>query len=371
MLNHLKIVGFFLVSLILFNSCKNDLNIIAPYKEVPAVYAILTPQEPIQMIRINKVFVGQGNANVMAKVPDSVNYQPGELTVKLERYYNGVKTSAASTPTGPTDEVIFRDSVIQIDEGAFSTTQRVYVSNLKLYSFGVYKLSIKNNKTGNVFTAKTTAIDSVAVSAFPPFAPPYYPVAYSPTNTPGNYVNFSKPVQYPIRTKAVNGAFIHDFTIRIHYYDSLSGGGKKYQSLDYNFFPKQLYEQEEFGGTNYFVFRFNGADLFLELGNMLAKRANPPGFIRRKTYRVDFISYAATEEYYDYLQFAAPSLSFAQEKILYSNFDNKAALGLFTFRTRCMIMKTMANEYVDEFAFNKYTCPFLFYTSDLSVTSCP
>jgi len=357
----------------LFYSCKNDLNIIAPYKEIPSVYAILTPQEPIQMIRINKVFLGQGNANVMAKVPDSVNYQPGELTVKLERYYNDVKTSAASTPTGPTDEVIFRDSVIQTEEGAFSTTQRVYVSNLKLYSFGVYKLTIKNNKTGNVFTAKTTAIDSVAVSGFPPFKPPYHPVAYSPSNTPESeyYVNYKAPVQYQIRTRAVNGAFIHDLTIRIHYYDSLNGGGKNYHSLDYTFFPKQLYEQEEYGFNKYFVFRFNGADLFLELGNMLSKRANPPGFVRRKTYRIDFISYAATQEYYDYLQFAAPSLSFAQEKILYSNFDNKAALGLFTFRTRSLIRKTMANGYVDEFAYNKYTCPFLFYTSDFSTPSCP
>lgn len=367
----IKLFIFFTISILLFSSCKNDLNINAPYKEIPSVYAILTPQEPIQMIRINKVFLGDGNANVMAKVPDSVNYQPGDLTVMLERYYDGVKTSAASTPTGPTNEVIFRDSVIQTEEGAFATTQRVYVTNLKLYSFGIYKLTIKNNKTGKIFTAQTNAIDSVAVTGLPPFAPPYYPVAYSPSNTPSYYVNFSKPVQYIVRTKEAKGAFIHDLTIRLHYYDSLNNGVKNYHSLDYGFFPKQLYEQEDFGGNKYFVFRFNGSDLFLEYANMLAKQPNPPGLLGRRTYKIDLISYAATQEYYDYLQFASPSLSFAQEKILYSNFDNKTALGLFTFRTRCLISKHIANEYADEFAYNKYTCGYRFYTSALTLPGCP
>lgn len=367
-----KITCVFIVSLFLLSSCKNDLKINAPYKEIPSVYAILTPQEPIQMIRVNKVFLGDGNANVMAKVPDSVNYQPGELTVKLERYYNGVKTSAANTPTGPTNEVIFRDSVIQTTEGAFATTQRVYVSSLKLYSYGIYKLTIKNNHTGNVFTASTQAIDSVPLTNLTPFAPPFYPVPYLTSNPPYYYIDYSNlNVKYGIRTKAASGGFIHDLTIRVHYYDSLSNGSKKYEHLDYGFFPKQLYEQEDFSGNKYFNFTFNGADFFLEMGNMMAKRSNPPGFLLRKTYRIDYLTYAAPQEYYDYLQFAAPSLSFSQEKILYSNFDNRAALGLFTFRTRCWVQKEMANAFVDEFSRNRNTCTYKFYSSNLSPPNCP
>lgn len=357
------------LSIVLF-SCKNDLKIVAPYKEVPSVYAIITPQERMQMIRINKVFLGEGDARQMAKVPDSVNYKSGELTVMLERFVNGAKT-AAEQDSGKT-EVYFKDSIIQTNAGDFTTTQRVYITRKKLYSSGVYKLTIKNNNTGNSFTSQTTALDSVPLTGLPPYAAPFYPVPYATSNPPYYYIDYSNTnVNYNVRTKAAPGGYLHDLTIRVHYYDSLSNGSKNYQNLDYVFNPQQLYQQQDFNNNKYFNFTFSGSSLFLEFGNMLAKRPFPSGLVGRKAYRVDFISYATTQDYYDYLQFAAPSLSFAQEKILYSNFTNRAALGLFTFRTRSLIAKEMATSFVDQFAFNKNTCSYRFYTSNLSLPGCP
>lgn len=355
-------------------SCKNDLTIIAPYKEIPSVYAIITPQEPMQMIRINKVFLGEGDANQMAKVMDSVNYKAGELSVKLERYVNGAKTTAGISATGPVSEIIFRDSVIKTVEGAFNNNQRVYISNDKLFGSGVYKLIIKNNTTGNEFTASTTAMDSVPLTGLPPFAAPFHPVPYDPSNPPFYYIDYSNinsANPYIVRTKPSNGGFIHDLTIRVHYFDSTLGGGKIFRYLDYVFPPKQLKDLDRFNNTDYFSFSFRATSLFLEFGNMLLRRDDPPGFVGRKTYKIDFISYAATQDYYDYLQFAAPSLSFAQEKILYSNFDERKALGLFTFRTRCLISKDMATTFVDQFALNKNTCRFRFFFSNNTLGSCP
>ena len=77
---------FFLLIIFTLTTCKNKLNINAPYKEIPSIYAVLNPQENIQIIRINKVFLGEGDANVMAKVADSVNYNAGDLLVTLERF---------------------------------------------------------------------------------------------------------------------------------------------------------------------------------------------------------------------------------------------------------------------------------------------
>ena len=94
MLKALKIASISLLGILLFNSCKNDLKIIAPYKEIPQVHAILTPQDPMQMIRINKIFLGEGDANLMAQVPDSINYKTGELTVMLDRFVNVSKVAA-------------------------------------------------------------------------------------------------------------------------------------------------------------------------------------------------------------------------------------------------------------------------------------
>ncbi|MBK6522787.1 MAG: DUF4249 family protein [Bacteroidia bacterium] len=371
----LKIASISLLGILLFNSCKNDLKIIAPYKEIPQVHAILTPQDPMQMIRINKIFLGEGDANLMAQEPDSINYKSGELTVMLERFVNGSKV-AAELNTGKT-ELYFRDSLIQTEPGAFSTTQRVYLCNDRLFSDGIYKLTIKNNHTNNVFTATTTAIDSVRLTGFPPLAAPYYTFTPALNEPAYSWIDYSNQTgsNYIVRSKPTSGGFLHDLTIRIHYFDSVltsvAADGKIYQSLDFIFPPQQLYEQIDFNNTKYFNFSFKGSALFAECGNLLSKRKYPSGFIGRKTYRVDFILYSATQDYYDYLQFSAPSISFAQEKTLYSNFDNRAAMGIFTFRTRCAVKKVPANVFVDEFSYNKYTCQYSFFTSNLSQIGCP
>jgi hypothetical protein len=371
----LKITIVFLFGLLIFMSCKNDLKIVAPYKEIPQVHAIITPQEPMQMIRINKIFLGEGDATVMAQQPDSVNYQPGELTVWLERY-SGANKIAAEMVSGKT-EVYFRDSVIQLEPGAFSTTQRVYVCNDKLYSNGLYKLFIKNNHTGNLFSASANALDSMNLTGFSPFTTPVFSSTFVPSPTvTAAFIDYSNQnVPNNIRTKAVSGGFIHDLTIRIHYYDSISSspsapnGGKDFYTYDFVFFPKQLSELQDIGNTKYFVFSFRSPALLEAFGIELARRANPP--FGRKVFRIDFMTYAASQEYYDYLQFSAPSLSFSQEKVLYSNFENKAAIGIFTFKSRCLVGKFAANGFIDEFANNKYTCNLGFWKNDISSGQCP
>lgn len=370
-----KIIGISVLSIFLFNSCKNDLKIIAPYKEIPQVHAILTPQDQMQMIRINKVYLGEGNANDMAQVPDSVNYKAGELTVWLERYLWGDKTGA--NVSNSKTELFFRDSLIQIDAGAFSRTQRVYVLNDLLHESGTYKLFIKNNHTGNIFTASAVSIPPPPLTGFQPFAIPFYPYTPQPGDPDSYFTDFSNyNTEYKIRTKAANGGYLHDLTIRLFYFDSITPtttypGGRIDKFYDYTFFPKQLYQLEDFASSKVFGFTFRSVNLFAEFASDLQKRGNPFGFKGRRLFKVDFITYAVTQEYYDYLQFSAPSLSFAQEKTLYSNFDNKAALGIFTFRSRRTVAKVPATVFIDEFAYNANTCSFNFYRSDYTFGSCP
>jgi hypothetical protein len=364
----LNITGISLLALAL-NSCKNDLNILAPYKEIPQVHAIITPQDSIHMIRVNKIYLGEGNANDMAQVPDSVNYKAGDLTIWLERYVYGNK-SAAEQSTGKT-EVYFHDSIVQLEEGAFARTQRVYVASDKLFSDGVYKLFIKNNHTGNLFTSASTPVAPVPSTGLPPFAPPYYPYTPQPSDPSYFYIDYSNQnTTYGIRTKAAANGYIHDLTIRLYYYDVVPSG-KIYRTYDYIFFPKQLYEQKKFSNVDYFEFTFKSSNLFAEFANVVKEIPNQVGFQGRKVWKIDYICMAASQEYYDYLQFSAPSLSFAQEKVLYSNFDNRAALGIFTFRSRYQVSKVMANAFIDEFAYNKYTCGLFFLKSDDTFGSCP
>lgn len=361
------------ISVFAFNSCKNDLKLNAPYKEIPSIYAVLNPQENMQVIRVNKVFLGEGDANAMAQVADSVNYQAGDLTITLERFVGGSKTIA--TPTGNKDVITFRDSTVITQPGAFNVNQRVYVTSDKLFTSGEYLLTVTNNKTKNVFTSRATALDSIKPSGYTPFVGPYYP---APPGTPVNsssYIDYSSYNTPYIIRYTHNEAKIYELVMRLHYYDSLNidpnpAINKHYAYADYVFtnqFSKDLQ-----GNALYFLANFKGQDIMTNVSSWMSKNSLPAsGIIGRKMYKIQFFVYSSTQEYADYLQYAAPSLNITQEKPLYSNFDNNAALGLFTFRSRCSIVKEMDNSFISAFAYDKNTCGYKFFTASLGLPPCP
>ncbi len=78
---------------LLLSACSNDFEVIAPWKEIPVVYAILSPLDPILSpkdtafyIRIEKAFVDpERSALEIAQIADSLYYPENAITVWLER----------------------------------------------------------------------------------------------------------------------------------------------------------------------------------------------------------------------------------------------------------------------------------------------
>jgi hypothetical protein len=117
---------YVLVLTFLFWSCKNDLDLNAPYKEIPVVYAVLSPQETRHMIRINKSFLTEQDAYQVAQITDSVCYNEGELEVKLDRFVNSKQVNVV--PTRNVKTLYFKDTLVSTVSGAFANQQRVYVA---------------------------------------------------------------------------------------------------------------------------------------------------------------------------------------------------------------------------------------------------
>lgn len=371
--------GIALVSIALgLTTCKNDLDILAPYKEIPSIYAVLTPQDNIQMIRVNKVFLGEGNALNMAKIADSINYKPGELTVTLEHYVGGTKSASAGANGGPS-EIVFRDSVITANPGAFNTTQRVYVSNVRLKTSGEYKLIVKNNTSGSVYTAKSVVLDSVSGNSFPPFVPPYYKLTPSqialynpgdPNNLNSVYIDYSLPNgNYSYRIITVPNAKIYESRVRVHYEDSTSGAiaGKGYMD-----FVAGLNSVTEIKAGQAMNFNFKGSMAYEGYKKDLEERKVPFGgnLTGRLIRYVEFIVTCAGQDYSDYLQYAAPSISIAQDKPLYTNFTG-GAYGLFAFRSRCSVKKEILTTYVNALASDKNLCNYKFLNASKVWPGCP
>jgi hypothetical protein len=361
-----KTVFVIIFLLLITFSCKNKLDLNAPYKEIPSIYAVFNPDDDIQIVRVNKVFLGEGDANEMAKIADSVNYPAGELTITLSRTESGYPA-----PAGSKSQVItFADSVIQAVSGAFNSTQRVYVCHEKLFPSGLYTLKVSNNKTGNVFIARDSSLNKVK-PAIAPFVAPFYPVPPGkyPADDRNAYIDYSgQGTKYTIRFPS-NNARIYQMVFRCHFYDSIGGSTEKtFNYVDYNFSNQEARSAEKIPPfTGYIRNELRGSDIFSSIGTALAKMnlRDPSTIQGRKMYKIQFLIYSSSQEYVDYMQYAAPSLNISQSKRVYSNFDNKAALGLFTFRTRFSVDKEMANFFIDEFAYNSNTRKYKFYTSDL------
>ena len=358
-----------------FTTCKNDLELNAPYKEIPSIYAVLNPQELTQTIRINKVFLGEGDANVMAKVHDSVNYDPGEVTVTLQRFVGGKQSDASPGQS----TITFTESMVKTVEGAFNTDQRVYVTDKKLFTFGEYRLTVKNNKTGNVFKAKAEALDSLSANQgfMPIVVKPQYP--YPPGEPLTSYVNYYEPDRkYSIRfvpigsetNKYVGAPQVYKLDMRLYVLDSLGVLGNKYRYVDFTVGTKYVRDIVKVGPTNYIVYEFFGREILNALATGLRQQNADNNNMGRRNYRIDFIIYSTSQEYLDFLQYTQPNTSISQNTPLYSNFENKDALGLFTFRNRCTVSKQPSNDMINTIANNSPTCSFRFMNSNLDIPIC-
>ncbi len=357
------LIGLVPAFTIFFFSCKNKLNILAPYKELVSVYAILNPQEQYQYIRINKVYAGEGNAYQMAQVNDSINFPAGQLQVSLKRkLYGGYSpVSSASSNT----ELFLRDTLLTTASGTFNNQQRFYYTTQPLYPSGTFELYIKDLKTGATFTSSTAMIDSVK-PVYQPLAGPYYPLSpYAPS---ADYIDLTYPSINT--TRYVNfftnpNAYVYELTIRMFYADSLVGGSVVNKHVDNTF--AQVFANDLNGGTTMKLDYLPSA-LFNGYYTKILNTDNGSNILFRKLIKIDYIIYAGSYDYYTFLQSNTPSSSIAQDKPIFSNISN-GAVGVFAARSRIHVSKHPSNGFKDYLATTKPYCNLRFLRYDGSISS--
>src|SRR5690606_20948685 len=78
-------IGFSL----LVSSCATEVDLMWPYKSTPVSVGILDYTVDTQFVRINRTFLGEGDANVYAGIRDSVEYNAAEVEAWLYKKRNG------------------------------------------------------------------------------------------------------------------------------------------------------------------------------------------------------------------------------------------------------------------------------------------
>ena len=141
----------------LFSACETDFDVNAEWEETTIVYGLLDVSKETQYIRINKAYLGDDDAMIIAQNSDSINFHPVEMEVKL------YKLEAFGNLTVDTlDHVLLVADTLEKEDGFFATDNNIiyktdggpdFFSNNNRYA-----LIIKNKTTGNKVSANSSVI---------------------------------------------------------------------------------------------------------------------------------------------------------------------------------------------------------------------
>ena len=297
-----KITFLFLLSSILFSSCETDFNVNADWKEVTVVYGLLDQSQEKQYIRINKAFLGNENAYVMASVADSINYNPNNLEVKIE------KLSASGNVLATK---ILTDTIMFKEDGLFSVEENIiYVFDTDnfLNEEKEYKLTITNKNSGNIISSQTKLIHNLSLmSAFNNSA--YKMGFYSQT---GDFSNTT------IEWTHSKNAAIYQMTLFVSYTEY--GADTIVKTV------QKVYPIIEYDGNPNMSQQITGEEFF----NLLAYNIPSSTTVNRRINNLDVLFSVGTADLNTYINLNEPPTGIVQERDLFTNIDG--GIGLFTAR---------------------------------------
>jgi len=303
-----KILFILFIFTISVFSCKTDFQINANWKDMTVVYGLMSQNDTIHYIKINKAFLGNDNALIMAQNPDSSSYG-NNLEVKMEEWKN-----VTSTSPGYQSNQWYLDTVtiFNKDPGVF------YGSKQLLYKFQAaltdenaeYRLYIKNKVTGKQISSKTMLVHNFTIDKPTPLQP----------------ANFSAASLIHVSWySGVNGKR-YQVVVRFNYWEKVIGAADStLKSVDWDLGTVQSVGTD---GGEVLETSYYGNSFFSYLR---AKIGNPSNVIRHVAVpNVDFIFSVAADEFNTYMEVNAPTTGIVQEKPEYTNINN--GIGIFSSR---------------------------------------
>jgi len=193
---------------LLLSSCSNDFEVTAPWKEIPVVYGILSPQDSAQYIRIEKAFLDPDKSALeIAQIVDSLYYPENSIAVYLERTDNQTRTQLRRVDGAlegyPREPGVFAGA----PNWLYKTDAGFLIQGGK-----TYRLIIERKDGRADITAETTVPKDFVVVK--PSLATAVPVISFEKNTPGT------PIQ--VNTD-VNGYFFN-ITFRVRYFEKNLNG---------------------------------------------------------------------------------------------------------------------------------------------------
>jgi len=307
-----RLLLLLLIPFLLINfSCSTDFDINAEYKDITIVYCLLNQKDSIHYARINKAFLGEGNALILAQDPQNSLYPYEDIEVTVEEWLNNTLQT-----TFYLDTVTIHNKV----PGVFnSPSQLLYYFTAQLNENATYKIIVRNNKLGKIVEGETKIVGDFKLEKpyMPPVPPP--PQVY-------NHPFISFIGTSPIGLEWLSAKNGKRYQVEMRYYyretDVITS------SVDTISILWQLgtVKSSDTDGNKLMKIEINKEGFFIMLKDNIP--FNPQ--VKRKSLYLDFIFSVAGEEFNTYMEVNEPSSSLIQEKPVYTNISN--GIGLFNTR---------------------------------------
>lgn len=310
----IKTLFFSLILLGMFlQSCSTDIDLYADYKDITVVYGLLDFRKDTNYIKINKAFLGPGNALEIALNPDSSNY-PGKLDSRIIEYCaSSLYGSYTKTRVMELDTITIHDK----EPGVFySPNQLVYYTAEKInansdHRYYQYELEIDRGDT--VLRSRTNIVGGRS---------------FGIVNGILNCSSISP--QGTIKWNPCLYASIYDVLVQFHFVDLYPSGDSVQRCVNWQLgtYPvSELTLEDGLYGVSYNYANFYQS-IASELGNDTLKNIERLIFEPSVTIKLS----AGGDELYNFIAVNGPSTSIVQNVPEYSNIIG--GYGVFSSRTQ-------------------------------------
>lgn len=144
----------------LFTACETDIESNAEYQDITVVYGLLDQDSTAHYVKINKAFLGEGDANDLASNANNYSYNEGEIAVRIDAFSSAGVFVKSYNLTRTTNE-------IPKDNGIFDSSTNVLYrfDEPNLDADNTYRLSVYHPALEKEVTAETTIPSGTDISS--------------------------------------------------------------------------------------------------------------------------------------------------------------------------------------------------------------
>ena len=319
-----KYLSFIFISLglVVLNSCNEKIELIGDFVETAVVYGLLDQADSLHYIKINRAFIGPGNALEIAQIADSSYFTNVDATIS--EYLNGNLTRSwllrdtildNKDPNGvfyaPEQKVYYFKTMPTGFNGVIQTSTNPQMTSLNPQA--IYKIDIVLNDGAFSVSGETELVRGITSAA----ATQNFNFKFA--NNPGEYTSTG------ITVSSTGNSFILNTQLKITY-DEWENNTYSEKSFFWNL------GEADVQPSSSKIFTANGQTFY----DLMKSNCSENLAITKRTFKgVTIKITGGAEELYNFIAVNKPSSGLAQSKPTYTNLtatNGKRVIGIFSSR---------------------------------------